>query len=203
MSSEDGINTIDPFPGISDEELALGVYLGKYGNGSARKKALGSRYDDVQKVVTKYSGNTRELKKIVAEQKKVNPTTGNPTTGNPTTNNPADVKPTTVKKMYISYEKMNEVIVNLNNAASRLENAKSVIKSNVEKGSQHENSGKYAGDVGMMAEMNRSFTKKYTKLDIYLESAIESVRLLASTYQKASDLIAEKQNQAKQALNDL
>lgn len=37
----------------SDLELALMVFLGYYGNGAARKKALGSRYSAVQLIVNK------------------------------------------------------------------------------------------------------------------------------------------------------
>mgnify|MGYP000661315621 CR=1 FL=1 len=43
----------DPFKGVSDEELARRVWTGEFGNGDARRKALGSRYDEVQNQVNK------------------------------------------------------------------------------------------------------------------------------------------------------
>lgn len=40
-----------PYEGVSDEELARRVWLGEFGNGDDRKKALGSRYSAVQSLV--------------------------------------------------------------------------------------------------------------------------------------------------------
>jgi hypothetical protein len=45
-----------PFPNISDEELAKRVWNGDFGNGDARKKALGIRYSAVQALVNKGFG---------------------------------------------------------------------------------------------------------------------------------------------------
>lgn len=42
---------VDPFPGVSDEELARRVWTGEFGNGDDRKRALGSRYNAVQALV--------------------------------------------------------------------------------------------------------------------------------------------------------
>ncbi len=42
---------VDPFPGVSDEELAARVWAGEFGNGDERKEALGIRYDAVQALV--------------------------------------------------------------------------------------------------------------------------------------------------------
>ena len=41
-------------------ELAIGVMQGKYGNGEARKKALGSRYSEVQEFINHISSATAE-----------------------------------------------------------------------------------------------------------------------------------------------
>lgn len=46
----------DPFPNVSDEELARRVWTGEFGNGDARKAALGSRYNAVQALVDKGVG---------------------------------------------------------------------------------------------------------------------------------------------------
>lgn len=46
----------DPFPNVSDEELARRVWTGEFGNGDARKAALGSRYNVVQALVDKGVG---------------------------------------------------------------------------------------------------------------------------------------------------
>lgn len=46
----------DPFPNVSDEELARRVWTGEFGNGDARKQALGSRYNAVQALVDKGVG---------------------------------------------------------------------------------------------------------------------------------------------------
>lgn len=43
----------NPLDQYTDEQLADQVLAGKYGNGDDRKKALGSRYDAVQKIVNK------------------------------------------------------------------------------------------------------------------------------------------------------
>ena len=42
---------VDPFEGISDEELAAMVWAGKFGNGKEREEALGIRYSRVQALV--------------------------------------------------------------------------------------------------------------------------------------------------------
>ena len=46
----------DPFKGITDEELARRVWAGEFGNGDARKAALGSRYSAVQALVNQGIG---------------------------------------------------------------------------------------------------------------------------------------------------
>lgn len=45
-----------PFEGVSDEELARRVWAGEFGDGDARRAALGSRYDAVQALVNKGVG---------------------------------------------------------------------------------------------------------------------------------------------------
>lgn len=45
-----------PFEGVNDEELARRVWAGEFGDGDARKEALGSRYDAVQALVNKGVG---------------------------------------------------------------------------------------------------------------------------------------------------
>lgn len=45
-----------PFPGVSDEQLAARVWAGEFGNGDARKAALGTRYAAVQALVDKGVG---------------------------------------------------------------------------------------------------------------------------------------------------
>lgn len=45
--------TTDPLSKYTDEQLAEKVIKGEFGNGDARKKALGSRYSAVQKIVDK------------------------------------------------------------------------------------------------------------------------------------------------------
>lgn len=47
---------VDPFPGVSDEELAARVWAGEFGNGADREKALGIRYDNVQNLVNQGVG---------------------------------------------------------------------------------------------------------------------------------------------------
>lgn len=47
---------VDPFPGVSDEELAARVWAGEFGNGQDRKNALGIRYSSVQALVEKGVG---------------------------------------------------------------------------------------------------------------------------------------------------
>lgn len=47
---------IDPFPGVSDEELARRVWKGEFGNGQDRINALGTRYNSVQALVNKGVG---------------------------------------------------------------------------------------------------------------------------------------------------
>lgn len=46
----------DPFPGVSDEELARRVWTGEFGNGDERRNKLGSRYNAVQALVNKGVG---------------------------------------------------------------------------------------------------------------------------------------------------
>lgn len=53
----------DPFPGVSDEELAKRVWAGEFGNGDDRKEALGSRYTAVMTLVNKGVGKPEEPKK--------------------------------------------------------------------------------------------------------------------------------------------
>lgn len=52
----------DPFPGVSDEELARRVWTGEFGNGNTRKEKLGSRYNAVQALVDKGVGKSSESK---------------------------------------------------------------------------------------------------------------------------------------------
>lgn len=47
---------VDPFPNVSDEELAKRVWAGEFGNGDIRKQKLGSRYASVQALVDKGVG---------------------------------------------------------------------------------------------------------------------------------------------------
>lgn len=61
---------VDPFPNISDEELAKRVWNGDFGNGDARKKALGIRYDAVQTLVNKGFGKPEAPKPIPTPQPK-------------------------------------------------------------------------------------------------------------------------------------
>ena len=49
---------VDPFPGVSDEELARRVWTGEFGNGDTRRQRLGSRYSAVQALVNKGVGKT-------------------------------------------------------------------------------------------------------------------------------------------------
>lgn len=51
-------NNTDPFPGVSDEELARRVWAGEFGNGDTRKQKLGSRYAAVQALVNKGVGKS-------------------------------------------------------------------------------------------------------------------------------------------------
>jgi len=46
----------DPFPGVSDEELARRVWTGEFGNGETRKQKLGIRYNAVQSLVDRGIG---------------------------------------------------------------------------------------------------------------------------------------------------
>ena len=61
---------VDPFPNISDEELAKRVWNGDFGNGDARKNALGIRYDAVQTLVNNGIGKPEEPKPIPTPQPK-------------------------------------------------------------------------------------------------------------------------------------
>lgn len=63
-------NIPTPFPNISDEELAKRVWNGDFGNGDARKKALGIRYDAVQTLVNKGFGKPEAPKPIPTPQPK-------------------------------------------------------------------------------------------------------------------------------------
>jgi surface antigen len=47
---------VDPFKGVSDEELAKRVWNGEFGNGDERKAKLGIRYNAVQALVNKGVG---------------------------------------------------------------------------------------------------------------------------------------------------
>ena len=47
---------VDPFPNVSDEELAKRVWAGEFGNGDTRRQKLGSRYASVQALVDKGVG---------------------------------------------------------------------------------------------------------------------------------------------------
>ena len=55
---ENTVVSVNLFPGVSDEELARRVWAGEFGNGDARKQALGSRYAAVQALVNKGVGNS-------------------------------------------------------------------------------------------------------------------------------------------------
>lgn len=93
----------DPLAKYSIDELAVMVIAGKYGVGDARKKALGSHYDAVQKRVNELmSGYTTKAPQTTAQQRSVStpkPTTTAPqkTTVKPTTTAPQKTtpKPTT------------------------------------------------------------------------------------------------------------
>lgn len=50
----------DPFAGKSDNQLADEVIAGKYGDGDARKRALGNRYNAVQAIVNQKLGGGRQ-----------------------------------------------------------------------------------------------------------------------------------------------
>lgn len=47
---------VDPFPGVSDEELARRVWAGEFGTGEERKQKLGCRYSAVQALVNQGVG---------------------------------------------------------------------------------------------------------------------------------------------------
>ena len=53
----------DPFPGVSDDELAKKVWAGEFGTGEERKQKLGSRYSQVQSLVNKGIGKPEDNKK--------------------------------------------------------------------------------------------------------------------------------------------
>ena len=65
---EDKLIHNDPVKSV--DELAKEVIQGKYGNGEARKQALGDRYAEVQKRVDEMLGEGEEPKKSVEEPKK-------------------------------------------------------------------------------------------------------------------------------------
>lgn len=54
---------VDPFPGVSDEELAKRVWANEFGVGEARKVALGIRWGAVQALVDKGYGKPEEKPK--------------------------------------------------------------------------------------------------------------------------------------------
>ena len=54
-----------PTPAGTADELAIQVLSGAYGNGDARKAALGSRYSEVQKRVNAYINAADEIKQII------------------------------------------------------------------------------------------------------------------------------------------
>ena len=56
--------TADPFAGKTDEQLAQEVLRGVYGNGSARRQALGNRYAGVQAIISNTSGNAGTQSRI-------------------------------------------------------------------------------------------------------------------------------------------
>lgn len=56
VTASNGSSNTDPYPNVSDEELARRVWTGEFGNGEARKQALGSRYNAVQALVDKGVG---------------------------------------------------------------------------------------------------------------------------------------------------
>lgn len=93
----------DPLAKYSIDQLAAMVIAGKFGVGEARKKALGSHYDAVQKRVNELmSGYTTKAPQTTAQQRSVStpkPTTTAPqkTTVKPTTTAPQKTtpKPTT------------------------------------------------------------------------------------------------------------
>lgn len=53
---DEPIPASDPFPGVSDEELARRVWTGEFGNGDTRRQRLGIRYDAVQALVNRGIG---------------------------------------------------------------------------------------------------------------------------------------------------
>lgn len=57
---EDYEKELDPFPGVTDEELAKRVWANEFGTGATRKKNLGIRYDAVQKLVSVGYGKPKE-----------------------------------------------------------------------------------------------------------------------------------------------
>lgn len=59
---------VDPFPNVSDEELAKRVWNGDFGNGDDRKNALGIRYNNVQALVNNGVGKPEEQKPIPTPQ---------------------------------------------------------------------------------------------------------------------------------------
>jgi len=54
---------VDPFPGVSDEELARRVWTNEFGTGDDRKAALGIRWSAVQALVDKGYGKPEEKPK--------------------------------------------------------------------------------------------------------------------------------------------
>jgi surface antigen len=56
------VTPVDPFKGVSDEELARRVWNGEFGNGQDRVNALGIRYDTVQNLVNNGVGKPEEQK---------------------------------------------------------------------------------------------------------------------------------------------
>lgn len=57
---------VDPFPGVSDKELAKRVWTNEFGTGDTRRAALGIRYDAVQALVNQGYGKPKEKPKTIA-----------------------------------------------------------------------------------------------------------------------------------------
>lgn len=64
---------VDPFPGVSDEELAARVWAGEFGNNPERQEALGIRYEAVQELVNQGVGKPEEPEAPTEPEKPVEP----------------------------------------------------------------------------------------------------------------------------------
>lgn len=62
---------VDPFPGVSDEELAKRVWKNEFGTGDDRRAALGIRYDAVQALVNQGYGKPEEKPKAQPKPKEI------------------------------------------------------------------------------------------------------------------------------------